>query len=82
MIRQTAIDEFVFDVVSDVRLSDGDVRTIKDKMALYLEPGLRLRINPVAAIPRPPSGKRKHFYSELSLPRELPSIVEGNGRQP
>jgi phenylacetate-CoA ligase len=69
VIRQTAMDEFVFDVVSDVPLSDQNVRTIQEKMVLYLEPGLRLRINPVAAIPRLPSGKRKHFFSEIAPPR-------------
>ncbi len=34
-------------------------------MTLYLEPGLRLRINRVPEIPRLPSGKRKHFFSEI-----------------
>jgi phenylacetate-CoA ligase len=65
IIRQTALDEFVFDVVSDAPLSPGDIRTIEAKMSQYLEPGLRLRVRRVDAIERPPSGKRKHFFSEL-----------------
>jgi hypothetical protein len=69
VIRQTAVDEFVFDVVSDAPLSGENVSAIREKMALYLEPGLRLRINPVAAIERPPSGKRKHFFSDLPRPQ-------------
>lgn len=79
VIRQTAIDEFIFDVVSDAPLSDRSVQTIQEKMDLYLEPGLKLRINPVSTIPRPPSGKRKHFYSELSLPLEMASAKAGAG---
>ena len=65
IIRQTALDEFVFDVVSDAPLSPEDVRSIETKMAQYLEPGLRLRIRRVDSIERPPSGKRQHFFSEL-----------------
>ena len=65
MIRQTALDEFVFDVVSDAPLSGDEVGSIEEKMTLYLEPGLRLRINRVPEHPRLPSGKRKHFFSEI-----------------
>lgn len=65
VIRQTALDEFVFDVVSDAPLQDREIRSIEEKMVRYLEPGLRLRVNRVAAIDRPASGKRKHFFSEL-----------------
>ena len=66
IIRQTALDEFVFDVVSDAPLDGGAVRQIEEKMSLYLEPGLRLRVNAVTKIERPASGKRKHFFSEVS----------------
>ena len=68
VIRQTALDEFVFDVVSESPLEARDVQTIESKMALYLEPGLKLRINRVAEIPRLASGKRKHFFSEIERP--------------
>ena len=67
IIRQTALDEFVFDVVSDAPLSQQDIRTIETKMSQYLEPGLRLRVRRVEAIERPASGKRKHFFSELPV---------------
>jgi hypothetical protein len=65
VIRQTALDEFCFDVVSDAPLKEEEVRSIEEKMALYLEPGLKLRVQRLPAIERPPSGKRKHFFSEL-----------------
>lgn len=65
IIRQTALDSFVFDIVSDRDLSSSEVQEIKDKMDLYLQPGLKLTINRVPFIERPASGKLKHFYSEL-----------------
>jgi len=66
IIRQVELDTFIFDVVSDKPLNNWEVKDIEDKMSTYLEPGLKLRINRVAKINRPPSGKIKHFYSELS----------------
>ena len=66
IIRQTAIDMFVFDIVSNRDLNDYEVKEIEDKMRLYLEPGLKLEINRVPKINRPPSGKIKHFYSEIN----------------
>lgn len=65
IIRQISLDTFVFDVVSDKDLSEGDINEIKMKMDIYLEPGLKLRINRVSKINRPSSGKIKHFYSEI-----------------
>ncbi len=66
IIRQTAIDMFVFDIVSDRDISDNEINDIKYKMDMYLEPGLELKLNRVKKIIRPTSGKLKHFYSELS----------------
>jgi phenylacetate-CoA ligase len=66
IIRQTALDEFAFDVVSDRELRPEEIRQIEEKMELYLEPGLRLKVNRVPAIKRPASGKIKHFYSEIN----------------
>jgi len=65
IIRQTALNEFVFDIVSDRSITSQEKREIQKKADLYLEPGLNLKINRVPAIQRPPSGKIKHFYSEL-----------------
>lgn len=65
IIRQTALDSFEFDVVSERPLTAEETKDICDKMDLYLEPGLTLKINRVEKIQRPASGKIKHFYSEL-----------------
>jgi phenylacetate-CoA ligase len=65
IIRQTAFNSFEFDVVSDRPLTPKETKDIRDKMDLYLEPGLVLKINRVEKIQRPASGKIKHFYSEL-----------------
>jgi phenylacetate-CoA ligase len=66
IIRQTSLSHFVFDIVADRDLTPAETQQIKDKMALYLEPGLELTINRVQFIDRPASGKLKHFYSEIS----------------
>ncbi|MCD6062462.1 MAG: coenzyme synthetase-like protein [Flavipsychrobacter sp.] len=65
IIRQVAIDHFVFDTVTDRDLTPEEVQTITDKLSLYLVPGLKLDINRVETITRPASGKLKHFYSEI-----------------
>ncbi len=67
IIRQTALNSFEFDVVSDRALTLEETRDIHNKMDLYLEPGLLLKINRVEKIQRPASGKIKHFYSELKV---------------
>jgi len=66
IIRQVSLDTFIFDIVSDRELLTDEVKNIEEKMAAYLEPGLKLQINRVPMIERPQSGKIKHFYSELS----------------
>ena len=65
IIRQTALDTFVFDIVTDRDLYESEIDDIKNKMETYLESGLLLKINRVQQIKRPPSGKIKHFYSEI-----------------
>ena len=66
IIRQTSLDTFVFDVVSERDLRTNEINEIKEKMEKYLEQGLTLQINRLPQIKRPLSGKIKHFYSELS----------------
>jgi len=66
IIRQTSLDTFVFDVVSERDLRTNEINEIKEKMEKYLEQGLTLQINRLQQIKRPLSGKIKHFYSELS----------------
>ncbi len=65
IIRQTALDTFVFDVVTDRPLSDSEVSGIRAAMKTYLEDGLILEINRVEKIERPASGKTKHFFACL-----------------
>ena len=61
-IRQTAPEEFAFDIVSDRLLTRDQETEIQRLMDRYLEPGLRLRINCVPSIPGSASGKRRHFH--------------------
>jgi phenylacetate-CoA ligase len=66
IIRQVQKDKFIFDIKADRDLTQDEVKDIKSKMDIYLEPGLRLEINRTEQIRRPASGKQKHFYSEIS----------------
>ena len=66
IIRQTALDTFIFDIVTDRDLFESEIDDIKNKMETYLESGLNLVINRIPEIKRPTSGKLKHFYSEIS----------------
>ena len=66
VIRQVAIDIFIFDIISDRNLTENEIKKIQKKMDIYLEPGLTLKINRLNTIKRPKSGKLKHFYSEIN----------------
>lgn len=66
IIRQTKRDQFIFDIVSDRDLTVEEKELVKQKISLYLEPGLDFILNRVQSIERPASGKLKHFYSELT----------------
>ena len=66
IIRQVALDIFIFDIISDRILTDNEIKKIQKKMDIYLEPGLTLKINRLNTIKRPKSGKLKHFYSEIN----------------
>jgi coenzyme F390 synthetase-like protein len=66
IVRQIALDTFVFDVVTDKDLNSDEIKSLEDKLEEYLEPGLKLIINRVEKINRPASGKIKHFYSEIN----------------
>lgn len=65
IIRQTHPDRFVFDIVADRELTKAETELVKDKISLYLEPGLKIVMNRVDRIERSASGKLQHFYSEL-----------------
>ena len=66
IIRQIKLDTFIFDIVSDRSLKTKEIEKIQNKMDIYLEPGLVLKINRLKNIKRPKSGKLKHFYSEIN----------------
>jgi phenylacetate-CoA ligase len=66
IIRQTKRDQFIFDIVADRDLTTEERELVKQKISLYLEPGLDIILNRVKSIERPASGKLKHFYSELT----------------
>ena len=65
IVRQTRPDTFVFDIVSDVPITQNIEAELSNMMDDYLEPGLIIIINPVDKIVRPESGKIKHFYCEF-----------------
>lgn len=65
IVRQTKIDTFEFDIVSEQPLTSHMEKELSMQMDKYLEPGLKLKINMVEQIIRPASGKIKHFYSEI-----------------
>ncbi|WP_457602615.1 phenylacetate--CoA ligase family protein [Nitratifractor sp.] len=66
IIRQTALDTFEFDVVSDKPLGTKEIEELKKTAEEYLESGLKIVVNQVDRIKRPTSGKIKHFYSEIA----------------
>ena len=65
IVRQSKIDLFEFDVVTDSPLSESILNALQLKVDEYLEPGLTVKLNIVEKIERPGSGKIKHFYSEI-----------------
>lgn len=65
-IKQTSVDHFIFEVVTEKPLLNKDIRLIKDTMTQYLEDGIEIEIKRVDKIERDSSGKLKHFYSFLN----------------
>lgn len=66
IVRQVAIDTFIFEVVAQRHLHEAEVALLKEKTALYLHHELNIQIEYVDVINRPASGKLKLFYSELN----------------
>ncbi len=66
IIKQVAMDKFVFEVVSEKEVSEKDKQLIQKNIDLYLEPGLSFEIQRVDKIQRTKAGKMKHFYSYLN----------------
>lgn len=65
IIKQIALDKFVFEVVSDNEIPEKNKQLIQKRMDTYLEPGLNFEIKRVDKIERTKSGKMKHFHSYL-----------------
>ncbi len=65
IIRQTALDKFIFEVVSDDEIPEKNKDLIQKRMDTYLEPGLSFDIKRVDKIERTRAGKMKHFHSHL-----------------
>ena len=65
IIRQTKLDHFEVDYVSDKELSKSQIKQIEDAIALYLEPNLKFIFNRKAFLERTNRGKLKQFKSML-----------------
>lgn len=65
IIIQRSPSEFEFRISADRLLSSVEEELIREKTALYLEPGLRISFKYESRISRPASGKIKHFYSVM-----------------
>lgn len=65
IIKQTEIDTFIFVVNSSRTLNKIEINSLQAKADIFLEPGLKIKIQYVDTIDRPNSGKIKHFYSYI-----------------
>ncbi|ESU29990.1 putative capK protein [Flavobacterium limnosediminis JC2902] len=65
IIRQTKIDTFEIDYVSEKELTPEQIKGIQQAIDQYLEPGLRFAYNRKKTLERTLRGKLKQFQSEL-----------------
>lgn len=65
IIRQTALDQFIFEYVADRPLTKQEELKVQKAMDKYLEPGLNAFFEHKDVITRTKAGKLKHFCSEL-----------------
>ncbi|MGX7667836.1 phenylacetate--CoA ligase family protein [Flavobacterium pedocola] len=65
IIRQTKIDAFEIDYVSEKELNAEQIKGIQQAIDQYLEPGLHFRYNRKETLERTLRGKLKQFQSEL-----------------
>ena len=63
IIKQTKLDEFVFEYVSDYEISDEQKANVQSALDSYLEPGLKAIFEKKMVIERTKAGKFKHFQS-------------------
>jgi len=66
IIRQTKIDTFEIDYVSEEELTSEQLRGIQEAIDKYLEPGLQFSYNRKNSLLRNARGKLKQFISELT----------------
>lgn len=62
IIKQTALDHFVFEYVAERPLSANEKNKVQKAMDKYLEPGLNASFEHKGAIERTKAGKLKHFH--------------------
>lgn len=65
IIKQTKIDSFEIDYVSENLLSEDQIRQIEEAISLYLEPNLKFIFNRKNSLERTNRGKLKQFKSML-----------------
>jgi len=65
IIKQVALNKFVFEIVSEDDIQEKDKLLLQKKMDTYLEPGLDFEIQRVGKIERTKAGKMKHFHSYI-----------------
>ncbi len=65
VVRQTAIDTFVFEMVVKRPLNDKELQLLTEQAESYLAKGIRVEVIYTDGIQRPASGKQRFFYSEL-----------------
>lgn len=65
IIKQTKIDSFEVDYVSENLLSENQIKQIEQAIALYLEPNLKFVFNRKTSLERTNRGKLKQFKSML-----------------
>lgn len=65
IIKQTKIDTFQVEYVSERALSDSEISKIKEAISLYLEPNLNFIFTRKNALDRTNRGKLKQFQSDL-----------------
>lgn len=63
IIKQIKLDEFVFEYVSDLELTDEQKKNVQLALDKYLEPGLKAIFEKKMVIERTSAGKLKHFQS-------------------
>lgn len=65
IIKQTQLDTFEIDYVSEVELNASQIEEIEQAINIYLEPGLKFSYNRTQTLERTQRGKLKQFSSQI-----------------